>query len=335
MTVSPRSVFVIHPGALGDVLLSRQALEALRKQYPTHHLAILARSDIGRVLRRCGVVDQALPLDSDVLASFFAGAAYVNPPVQRVLRSCDHLVAWLDDVDHGLRNTFASVGIQRITLKAAKPRAGLHQSLSFLSTVTDDLPDKAHVRPLEVGEDFREEGSAACRRMGVHGRRFILCHPGSGSPHKCADARLWVRLIQSLLDWRHTVILVEGPADAALIERVKACGCPDLPIIANEPLETIAGLIAGADLFVGHDSGLTHLAAAIGVPVVALFGPTDPAQWAPLGRHVAVVTGRSCLCPTRQAVQACLNKPCFDIPAGAVAQACSSFLTRYHPVTKS
>lgn len=335
MTVSPRSVLVIHPGALGDVLLSLPALVVLRQRYPAHHHTLLARSDIGRLLRHCGVVDHALPLDSDLLASLFAGAGYVNPSVQRFLKSCDHVVAWLDDVDYALRDTLASFGVQRMTLKAAKPRSGLHQSRSFLSTVTSDLPEEAPGCRLKIGDDLREAGSAVRRRMGIRGRRFVVCHPGSGSPHKCASPAVWVRTIQSLLHREHSVLLVGGPADAASIERVKACGLPELPTITNEPLETIAGVMAGADLFVGHDSGLTHLAAAIGVPVVALFGPTDPAQWAPRGCHVAVVTGRSCLCATRQAVEACLDKPCLDIPASAVIHACASLSTRYHSVTKS
>ncbi len=335
MTVATRSVLVIHPGALGDVLLSLEAIQTLRRTYPAHQLTLLARFDIGMLLQRWRVVDHALPLESDILASFFAGPGYVDHAVQDLLKSCDYVVAWLDDADQALRNTFTSLGVQRMTLKAPKPQPGVHQSQCYLSTVTNRPFEGAQVRPLHVGVEFLEESSAACRRIGIHDRRFVLCHPGSGSSHKCAPSLIWVRIIESLLRDERSVVIVGGPADVASIEQLKACGLPNLPMITNEPLGTIAALLANADLFVGHDSGVTHLAAAIGVPVVALFGPTNPAQWAPRGRQVTVVTGPPCRCVTWQAVQTCSDKPCLDIPVSAVVQACRSILTRYHPVTKS
>lgn len=160
-----RSVFVIHPGALGDVLLSLQALTVLRRHHPTHHLVLVARSDIGILLERGGVVDQTYPVESGVLASLFAGPEYVDPPLQRLLRSCDHAVAWLDDADHSLQHTFRSLGVGRMTLEAPKPRAGVHQSLRILQTVTEDLPSDASACPLYVDESSRDAAGETLRRM--------------------------------------------------------------------------------------------------------------------------------------------------------------------------
>ena len=74
---------------------------------------------------------------------------------------------------------------------------------------------------------------------------------------------------------------MRGPADddaAALLETVPgACVARDLP------LRVLAALLARAGAYVGNDSGVTHLAAASGAPTIALFGPTDPRVWAPLG----------------------------------------------------
>jgi ADP-heptose:LPS heptosyltransferase len=75
----------------------------------------------------------------------------------------------------------------------------------------------------------------------------------------------------------------------------------------------MAGVIAHANTFVGHDSGLTHLAAALHVPTIALFGPTDPRRWAPRGPHVKVVSGASCRCHGWEAVRACVEKTCLQI----------------------
>ena len=90
----------------------------------------------------------------------------------------------------------------------------------------------------------------------------------------------------------------------------------------------MAGVLAQAKLFVGHDSGLTHLAAALQVPTLAMFGPTDPLQWAPLGNHVRTVTGLSCSCPTWESVRACESKSCLTISTETIISRCLSLLNR-------
>ena len=65
------------------------------------------------------------------------------------------------------------------------------------------------------------------------------------------------------------------------------------PALVDEELVTASAVIAAADAYVGNDAGMTHVAAATGVPTVALFGPTNPIVWRPLGDHVTVLTGRT------------------------------------------
>jgi ADP-heptose:LPS heptosyltransferase len=94
----------------------------------------------------------------------------------------------------------------------------------------------------------------------------------------------------------------------------------------------VAGILAHIDLFVGHDSGLTHLAAALHLSTVALFGPTDPRRWAPRGPQVTVLTGDGCRCQGWDAIEACLDKPCLQIPAEKLIQACKEELRRQERV---
>jgi ADP-heptose:LPS heptosyltransferase len=113
------------------------------------------------------------------------------------------------------------------------------------------------------------------------------------------------------------------------------CGLDDIPVIQGRPLSTVAGILAHTRLFIGHDSGLTHLSAAVLVPTVAVFGPTDPRQWAPRGRHVGVVTGLPCTCHGWERVRACEAKPCLSILPETIVAASLSLLDRYRTVTKS
>jgi heptosyltransferase-3 len=117
----------------------------------------------------------------------------------------------------------------------------------------------------------------------------IAVHPGSGSPRKNWPAERWREVIARL---PAPVLLIRGEAEA---ERWNALG-PNLSsgaanpeIAANLPLEALIAKLAQCRLFLGHDSGISHLAAACGVPSLLLFGPTDPAVWAPPAPHVRVI----------------------------------------------
>jgi len=97
----------------------------------------------------------------------------------------------------------------------------------------------------------------------------------------------------------------------------------------------LAAILAQAQGYLGHDSGVTHLAALLGVPTVAMFGPTDDQRWVPRGVHVTVVRGGSCACVDWDAVRACTEKPCLNVKPDEVFKALDAIDFRYRRVTNS
>jgi hypothetical protein len=85
-------------------------------------------------------------------------------------------------------------------------------------------------------------------------------------------------------------------------------------------------VLAQARLFVGQDSGVTHMAGLMGVRTVALFGPTDPDRWAPRGAHVSVMQGAPCLCQSWGDVSRCEGKPCLAMPQDHLVAICLAYL---------
>jgi ADP-heptose:LPS heptosyltransferase len=85
-------------------------------------------------------------------------------------------------------------------------------------------------------------------------------------------------------------------------------------------------VLAQASLFVGQDSGVTHLAGLMGVRTVALFGPTDPARWAPSGPKVTVLQGAPCLCQSWSDVSRCEGKPCLKVSQAHLEAVCLAHL---------
>jgi ADP-heptose:LPS heptosyltransferase len=121
-------------------------------------------------------------------------------------------------------------------------------------------------------------------------------------------------------------VLLEGPADQEPVKRLlQLCGDPPI-VLKDIDVLTVAGVLAQACLFVGQDSGITHLAGLMGVHMVALFGPTDPDRWAPQGAHVAVVQGAPCLCSSWSDVSRCQEKPCLVIQQDHLVAQCFAHL---------
>lgn len=326
---------MIHPGTLGDVLLSLRALAAIRRRHQGHRLVLLARSDIGSFLQVCGVIDRTLTTDSGDLASLMGGTEPLRPPLQELLHSCDDVIGWLRDPDGILEATLRRCGVRRVTLVPPTPIEGVHQSQRFLQVLGEKEPHGAPTRVV-LPKTVKESGAKALQA--VHRAdedSVVVCHPGSGSRHKCIPAHTMAAVMRNLQQSGLNPLIVGGPADQETVERVRKLSHTAVPVIEGQSLTTMAGILAAGRLFLGHDSGLTHLAAALHIPTAAIFGPTDPRQWAPLGAHVAIITGPGCSCPTWERVRSCADKPCLSLSADAITEACRSLLSRYRSVTKS
>jgi heptosyltransferase-2 len=117
-------------------------------------------------------------------------------------------------------------------------------------------------------------------------------HPGSGSPAKNWPTNCWRELAERLLEAQPNIriAIVGGEADAAALQSMRSLTAnARVSFWENLPMDTLASRLAGSALYAGHDTGISHLAAATGTPCLLLFGPTDPGIWAPPHDHVRVL----------------------------------------------
>ena len=125
-------------------------------------------------------------------------------------------------------------------------------------------------------------------------KHFVAIHPGSGAAEKCWPISHFAEVIKRLWEQGHSVLLLSGPAD---IERMhdllKHLSYPPISemfkLLTNAPLLDVAHQLQHCRCYLGNDSGITHLAAMLGIPTIAIFGPTDPQVWRPVGPCVKVI----------------------------------------------
>ncbi|MDO9117493.1 MAG: glycosyltransferase family 9 protein [Nitrospira sp.] len=337
MPASQRTILVIHPGGLGDVLLSIGAMAVLRSAFPQHKMILLAGSDVGHLLGQCGVIDQSLPIESSRFSALFSGRVQISDLPHDLLRRCDLVVGWLSDRDGSIRRGLQEVGVPRVMLQSPADAGGHHQSDRFLETLKGEFPVGANpsIR-LRLPDQVLQAGMDALRAVGIEQTApLIMCHPGSGSTHKCVRAETWGMLIRGCQAKRFLPVMVLGPADEQAEAAIQALGLPGMLMLRPPSITMLAAILAQAQGYIGHDSGVTHLAALLGVPTVAMFGPTDERQWAPRGEQVTVVRGGGCLCVGWDAVRVCAAKSCLNVMPEKVFEALDTVDFRYRRVTNS
>lgn len=328
MSKGDRVVVVIHPGSLGDVLLAVPALKGLRFRYPQHTVVLVASEGIGRLLQAYEIVDRVLPTEGAALTALLAADLGVPPLWDTLLATCDLFVGWFRD-DGALANLCAHYGIGSVVIESPDSRNEMHQRDRFLASLQESL--EPGPSPILDPLDRVRLRSGGLNRWQVilpslEGR-LILCHPGSGSLHKCVTAAVFHELIEGCRLAGYRPVIVAGPADERMVQALEP-SIREGTVIAKPPdLVGLAELLSLADGCVGHDSGVSHLAALLGVPTVAMFGPTDPRRWAPQGNHVRVVSGESCRCQGWMAVQACAEKSCLPRSAKPVLAALNELLS--------
>jgi heptosyltransferase III len=320
-----RSLLLIHPGALGDVLLALSAIRTIRVAFPTHECGLIAGEQVGRLLVACGEVDRLFPLEQGSLAGLLAGTESVASGLRSWLDQTDVVIGWMKDAEGSLAATLYALGAGRVIIRSPFDSGctNLHQADRYLEIVASTVGEERTAGPLRLPEAILQAATASLAEAGVRKDHMLVAvHPGSGSLHKCCEPGWFVELVARLQALGAVPLLLAGPADTKQVQAVRR-SCVVSPLVFEEQeLISVAGLMAQVALYVGHDSGITHLAACLDVPTIALFGPTDPERWAPRGGHVEIVSGAPCLCNEWDRVQACTEKRCLRVPIERVIEGC-------------
>jgi ADP-heptose:LPS heptosyltransferase len=269
-------IVVLRGGALGDIVLTLPILQALRDFYPDCFVTLVAPYPQAILARYH--TDRLLDLNSARLLGLFKPGTSLPDEARECLRA-DLILSYLSDPDRMiekkltladttkfLQGPFKLDLVRRPAVEQlAQPLAGLGiTSIDPVPRLTASLPTQPMNR--------------------------LVIHPGSGSRNKNWPLGHWAELLGELVPAFDEVLLISGESDTDMLEAVRPLiPATKLRLCANRSLWDLVSELSQATLFIGHDSGVSHVAAATGVATVALFGPTDPMVWAPNGDHVIVI----------------------------------------------
>lgn len=321
MAFPPPNLLIVHPGALGDGLLALPAIRVLRGIFPRHRLIWFGHKELGDVLVDAQEVDQSYSFDRLEFLTYRGTNDSPQDNFLSIVRCGDRAIGWLEDTDGIWRSWLKTAGIQDCILRSPHDRTLVknHMVDRYVEILQPWVQTTQFLREKEINRSLTGPlvlpKSHSWRLPYFNKKPLILLHAGSGSRYKCASPVLWASIVKGLMMAQPTwnICLVGGPADNDSLRNVQRLLTHlEYAILTGMDLPQIGQYLQHAKLFIGHDSGLSHLAASFGVPSVLLFGPTDPEKWAPRGTHVAVIR-KSCHCLGKAAIARCTDMPCLSI----------------------
>lgn len=259
-----RRTLVVHTGGIGDFVLACPALQQLAQAGP---LELAGRKTRLQLAVDGGIAAAAHNLESIAFDSLFSEP---KPALIAFMRRFERVMVWMRD-DGGLAASIRAMGVPEVSVAPGLPPEhwARHASEYY-----------AECLGVSCAPDFRLTTHPTMEHFDV------IVHPGSGAARKNWPMERYLALAGRLAEMGRSVNWCMGPAEEGL-----SLPDRDRGLLPAQSLCGLASWIAGACLYIGNDSGITHLAAAVGCPTVAVFGPTNPEVWAPRGNHVEVVRG--------------------------------------------
>jgi heptosyltransferase III len=288
--VSDPRFLILRGGAIGDFIVTLPAIEAIRRRWPESHIELVGYPHIARLALAGGLVDEVLSLDRAAVAEYFSFSPWVSPEQAAYVRSFDVVISYLHDPSGVVRKNLLEAGARQVIYCSPLVEAGYAADHLMKPLQELALYPEGPVYPrLSLKPEYRHAGLGDARAVG---EKVVAIHPGSGSPKKNWPLRKFLALARRLkAETPLAPLFLLGEADQAIAEILPGAA-PEFPVIGNRDLIDVASILSACQAYVGNDSGITQLAAALGIPAVCLYGPSDPAIWGPRGPNSRIVAAR-------------------------------------------
>ncbi len=283
-------ILVIRGGAIGDFILTLPALKALRDARPQAHMEILGYKHIAVLAEERFYAQAVHSIEYGPLARFFARNSELPAELADYFASFDLIVSYLYDPDRIFEINLRRCGVQnlicgpaRIVENAGHAARQLARPIEQLGINVVDFAER--IFPSIEDREFAREFLASVPQP------IVAIHPGSGSHEKNWPLENWIGLFSpgSRFADLEGLVVISGEAEEDQTDQLeREWKNRDVRFASNLPLPRLAAVLERS-IFIGHDSGISHLAAAAGANCILLFGPTDPDVWAPRNDNVQIL----------------------------------------------
>lgn len=280
----PARFLILRGGAIGDFILTLPAIQALRDRWPGAYIELVGYPHIANLALVAGLVDHVESLDRADAARLFTWRTTFSEEQAEHLRSFDLIISYLHDPDGVVKANLKAAGVKQVIYGSPLVKEG--HAIDHLMKPLETLAIYAE-EPLPRLTLKSERGKEWLAAHGLSGG-VVAIHPGSGSPKKNWPAGNFLKLAEQLREFGQPHLMIFGEADAAVADVIRK-EMPGVIELSGCTLVELASVLSACRAFVGNDSGVTHIAAALGLRTIVMFGPSDADRWGPRGSHVNVI----------------------------------------------
>ncbi|MBW2479833.1 MAG: glycosyltransferase family 9 protein [Deltaproteobacteria bacterium] len=273
------NLLIIHQGALGDVVLTFPAIIALRQKFRC--IDLICQGQLGKLASHLGLVEKSYPLEAAYFATLFSDP--MDAGIRDLLGNYARILVFSFSVD---LEKAINQNIDRPCLRV-NPRPPARERIHVADFLIQRIEAGGLIETADAGDAV-----SGWHRKQTHrahssiDRSKIIIHPGSGSIRKCWPLTSFLELAQRLEKRGLQPQFVCGPAEPHLIQEIRNRG---RKVHIFSELTNLVDWLESAGEYIGNDSGVSHLAAFLGLPSVVIFGPADPVRWKPPGPRVRIV----------------------------------------------
>jgi ADP-heptose:LPS heptosyltransferase len=296
VNIKQNKILIIHQGAIGDLILSLPSFYSIRVSFPKHHFKVMGYPEILNLIHRRFYADSISSVERAFVASLYNETGNISNEIKKFLSQFKTIFVFGGESQEiFIKNIKKNIQGSQVFRIPVFPDNNTEHVTDFQLRKTADLgfDVKTKIPKLFPAEDDINKGIKFLKEKGVckDGDPLIALHLGSGGLKKRWPHDNYIRFISGLYrNIKSVFLMIEGPADDGLKEKLKYIPS-SVPVIylKNADLPFLAAIISQCALYAGNDSGITHIAAALGVATIALFGPTDPMIWGPRGDKVYII----------------------------------------------
>jgi len=300
--LSNARILLIKPSSLGDIVHALPVVSAIKLQWPRSHLTWIVKRQWADLVERAEGVDRVWPIDMTVGSWIREGRALraqrfdLAIDLQGLFRS--GVLAWLSGAPTRIGFANGREGSpwfysDRVPVTDPDIHA-VDRYLSVVAALGASLPDKPR-----FGFRLREEDMATvreiCQRRGLTvDKPWVAVNIGARWPTKRWPLTSFAAVLDQLYETQFSPVVVIGSADERpQMDSLKALAqSPFIDLCGEIPLKCLPSLLSKATAMITNDSGPMHIAAALGIPVIAMFGPTSASRTGPYGDGHRVLIGR-------------------------------------------
>lgn len=285
MSNSQGRILVVRGGSLGEFILTCPVFAALRAQFPETAIEVLGYPRIAGLAKAAGLIDEVRSIETRAAAGFFARNAPLDQDLSDYFSDFSVIFSYLYDPDGFFQMNVCKVSTAQFVQGRAKPDEGatLHASDTFL-------------KPLERFAIFDAD---AVPRLALPQRisqePMVAIHPNPETGPRAWPESKWRNLVNAIAaKSAYRILLIGDESQRRMFQHITA----ELPanrvtLVGSGASSELAAELRASQAFIGHDSGISHLAAALGTPCVTVWGNSNATIWQPRGSNVTVLKNRA------------------------------------------